>query len=114
MRVQTREVRTSLLIVIVGLTVGVLCLSLIDRLELSARPGTGAPQLISIQQVPSDGEMCAWPSTAPGDPALMASLGQDPNTNLLAALRQQGSGRQPYTPDPSTIEVGRQPERMIR
>jgi len=48
MRVQTREVRTSLLIVIVGLTVGVLCLSLIDRLELSARPGTGAPQLISI------------------------------------------------------------------
>ena len=114
MRVQTREVRTSLLIVIVGLTVGVLCLSLIDRLDLAAGPGTGAPQLLSIQELPSDGEMCAWPSTPAADPALMASLQQNPNTNLFAALRMQGGGRQPYTPDPSTIEVGRQPERMIR
>ena len=114
MRVQTGEVRTSLLIVIVGLTVGVLYLSLIDRLDLAAGAGTGAPQLLSVQELPSDGEMCAWPSTRTADPVFMASLERNPNTNLFAALRMQGGGRQPYTPDPSTIEVGRQPERMIR
>ncbi|PYR99112.1 MAG: hypothetical protein DMG12_21150 [Acidobacteria bacterium] len=85
-----------------------------DRLDLAAGPGTGAPQLLSIQELPSDGEMCAWPSTRTTDPIFMASLERNPNTNLFAALRMQGGGRQPYTPDPSTIEVGRQPERMIR
>src|SRR5947208_2820878 len=108
------RVPTWLLMVVVAITVGVLCSSRIDRFELAAGPGTGAPQLLSITQLPSDGEMCAWPSTPAADPVLMASLGQDPNTNLFAALRLQGRGREPYTPDPSTTEVGRPPTRMIR
>jgi 6-phosphogluconolactonase (cycloisomerase 2 family) len=99
---------------ILAIALGFLCSSSVDRLQLTAGPGTGVPQLVSIQQLPSDGEMCAWPSTPPADPALMVSLGQGPNTNLFAALPQQGRGAQRYTPDPSTVEVGRQPTRMIR
>ncbi len=106
--------RTALLTVLLAITVGVLCSSRIDRFELAAGPGTGAPQLLSVKQLPSDGEMCAWPSTPPADPVLMASLQQDPTTNLFAALRQQRRGGGAYTPDPSTIEVARQPTRMIR
>src|SRR2546426_2134774 len=92
MRVRRGKVRTSLLMVIAALGVGVLCSSTVARLQLAAKPGTGAPQLVSIQQLPFDGEMCAWPSTAPADPVLMASLEQDPTTNLFAAMRQQGRG----------------------
>ncbi len=114
MRVRRGKVRTSLLMVIAALGVGVLCSSTVARLQLAAKPGTGAPQLVSIQQLPFDGEMCAWPSTAPADPVLMASLEQDPTTNLFAAMRQQGRGGGAYIPDPSTTEVGRQPTRMIR
>src|SRR5438132_12464144 len=110
MRVRRGSVRTSLPMVIVAITVGVLCSSRVDRLGVA----TGAPQLLSIQELPSDGEMCAWPSTPAADAVFMASLERNPNTNLFAELRMQGGGRQPYTPDPSTIEVGRQPERMIR
>src|SRR5437868_15548120 len=108
------RMRTALLTVLLAITVGLLCSSRINRFELAAGPGPGAPQLLSITQLPSDGEMCAWPSTPPADPVLMASLQQDPNTNLFAALRQQRRGGGAYTPDPSTIEVGRQPTRMIR
>jgi len=108
------KVRKPLLILLAATGAGILCLSIVERLQLAAQPHTGAPQLLSIQQLPSDGEMCAWPSTSPGDPVLMASLGQEPTTNLFAAMSQEQRGRSAYTPDPATTEVDRAPIRMIR
>ena len=99
MRVRRGKVRISLLIVIAAIGVGVLCSSNLERLQLAAEPGTGAPQLVSIQQLPSDGEMCAWPSTAPADPEGPAAvtIACSPRSQVLvdssASMNAQPSDR---------------------
>jgi hypothetical protein len=102
-----------------AIAVGIFCSSSVPRLELTASesvlgPATGYPQLMSIQQLPSEGEMCAWDS--PGaNPYLMASLEQDPNANLFAALQQEQrvSLSSPAAGD-STTEITRPAARILR
>jgi 6-phosphogluconolactonase (cycloisomerase 2 family) len=108
MRVRKNNLARILVAGAVAIAIALLLSSSVEQFEMVA---TGSPQLLSIRQFPTEGEMCAWPSTA--DPELIAGLQENPNGNLFAAL-QQGQRGGGFTPDPATTEMTRQPTRMIR
>src|SRR5215472_9217475 len=114
MRADGNTSRSLILTTIVVLAIGVLCSSSTARLAASSGlgPATGSPQLVSIQELP-EGEMCAWPE--PGGASLMASLEQDPNSNLFAALQREQRAVSSGSGDAdSTTEFPRPVARIIR
>jgi hypothetical protein len=116
MRIKGTGRGSAIFAVIALLAVGIFCSSSVNRLAASESglgPATGSPQLVSVQELP-EGEMCAWPE--PSGANLIASLEQNPNSNLFAALQEEqrtaSSGGSSDTG--TTTELSRPAERIIR
>jgi hypothetical protein len=113
MRLQKSRGGMAFLAAVAVVAMGVFCSSSVQRLELTA---LGQPKLVSVQQLPETAEFCP-PESA--DSNLIASMEQNPNTNLFAALRQEQrvalSGARSGSDDtPKTQEITRPAVRTIR
>ena len=63
MRMKRNDGRSMALAAVLAIVVSISCWSIVERPEL--RPATGSPQLVSVRQLPDDGEMCQWPDVDP-------------------------------------------------
>ena len=99
--------RTARLAAAVAIALGIFCLSAItqQRFSTTGELSTGSARLVSIRQVPNDGEFCASPEPVSAIATLSAEFEQD---RLFDAFKEKSV----YAAE--TVEVNRQPARMIR
>src|SRR5262245_2314044 len=85
MHKQKNSVRRAILATTTALVMVVFCLSVVQRPSL--RQPTGYPQLVSIQDLQTDGEWCPPPPPSTADANLFAAFGE---TSVLAGSQESG------------------------